>query len=81
MKRGKPQKELTMPKISLDNGTTFMPAREAMSEIESRGLWEAVVEAMDDGLRERVHAEAAPCTEREFLERYLELSPEDLVIG
>ena len=30
---------------------------------------------MDDEIREDVHAELAPCTPEEFLERYLELDP------
>ena len=38
--------------------------------------WDAVVNLMDDETRERVHEEIAPCTMREFLARYLELSPE-----
>lgn len=67
--------------ISLNNGTTWMTADEAMPEIIKRGLWENVVEFMDDETRERVHAELAPCTELEFLRRYLELAPEDLIIG
>jgi len=28
---------------------------------------------MDDDLREQVHSELAPCSEREFLQRYSEL--------
>ena len=70
-----------MSEISLDNGNTFTSAHEAMEQIESLGLWDAIVEAMDDELRERVHAELVPCTEEEFLSRYLELSEEDLIIG
>ena len=31
---------------------------------------------MDDDIREQVHAELAPCTHEEFLERYLELDPD-----
>ena len=31
---------------------------------------------MDDEIREAVHAELAPCSEHEFLKRYLELDPE-----
>jgi len=33
----------------------------------------AYVVAMDDEIREQVHAELAPCTEAEFLERYQQL--------
>ena len=31
---------------------------------------------MDDEIRETVHVEMAPCGNREFLERYLELDPD-----
>lgn len=68
-------------KISLNNGRTFTDAREAMPAIEQRGLWETVVNLMDDETREKVCAELAPCSELEFLTRYLELAREDLVIG
>lgn len=70
-----------MRKMSLDNGVTWMTADEAMPAVEYRDLWDAVVGYMDDATRERVHAELAPCTERVFLCRYLELATEDLVVG
>lgn len=35
--------------------------------------WDAIVNYMDDDIRERVHNELAPCTNKEFLDRYLEL--------
>lgn len=38
--------------------------------------WEAIVNMMDDDIRERVADELAPCTNEEFLKRYLELDPE-----
>ena len=38
--------------------------------------WEAIVNMMDDDIRERVHFELAPCTEEAFLKRYLELDPD-----
>lgn len=31
--------------------------------------------------REAVHNELAPCSDIEFLERYLELAPDDLIVG
>ena len=49
-----------MSEISINNGTTFLSASEAMAEIESLCLWDAIVEAMDDDIREMVHAELAP---------------------
>lgn len=67
--------------ISLDNGMNYMSAKEAMREIRSRNLWDAVVNMMDDDVREKVHREIAPCTEEEFLEAYLEEAKEDLVVG
>lgn len=67
--------------ISLDNGSTWMTADEAMPTIDDRALWDAVVEVMDAEIREAVHSELAPCTNLAFLRRYLELAPEDLIIG
>ena len=70
-----------MKKISLDNGRTYMTAAEAMPEIIKRHLWPVVEQLMDDDTRERVHSELAPCTELEFLARYLEIADDDLIIG
>lgn len=72
-----------MKQVSINNGTTYMTAEEAMPEIMARGLWNALVNVMDDDTREEVGAElaSASCTEKEFLERYLALAPADLVIG
>lgn len=38
--------------------------------------WDVVVNLMDDKKREQVHMELAPCTNEEFLGRYLELDPD-----
>ena len=70
-----------MAKISLDNGHTYMTATEAMPEITANNLWDAVVNVMDDDIREAVHNEIAPCTEVEFLAAYLERATDDLIIG
>ena len=70
-----------MAKISIDNGRTYMTAGEAMPEILEGNLWPVVEQVMDDDTREQVHNEIAPCTELEFLARYLEIAPHDLVIG
>ena len=70
-----------MKKISLDNGHSYMTAQEAMPEITRRNMWDTVVNMMDDDTRETVHSELAPCTEVEFLTRYLELANDDLIIG
>ncbi len=67
--------------ISLNNGSSYMSADEAMPTIDDRTLWDAIVEVMDAETREAVHSELAPCTNLAFLRRYLELAPEDLIIG
>lgn len=38
--------------------------------------WDAIVNLMDDDIREKVHFEMAPCTEEAFLKRYLQLDPD-----
>ena len=45
-------------------------------EIIEMGMFEAAVNLMDDGIREQVHAELAPCSDQEFLNRYMELHEE-----
>ena len=67
--------------ISLDNGRTWMTAEEAMDEIRERNLWDAVVDMMDDEIREDVNYDMAPCTEEVFLAEYLSRAEDGLVIG
>lgn len=67
----------TMAKISIDNGNSFVTAEEAINGID----WEEIVSWMDDDIREQVHSELAPCSNLEFLERYLELADRDIIIG
>lgn len=38
--------------------------------------WEAIEMLMDADIRERVADELAPCTNEEFLNRYLEIVPD-----
>lgn len=38
--------------------------------------WDAIASYMNDDIREQVHAEKAPCTRKEFLDRYMELDPD-----
>jgi len=64
-------------RVSLDNGATYVTAAQAVQEAP----WETIVAAMDDDTRERVHDELSPCSEAEFLARYLQLAREDLIIG
>lgn len=44
-----------------------------MIEIDINKNWDAIVNLMDDDIREKVHFEMAPCTEEAFLQRYLQL--------
>lgn len=63
--------------ISIDNGRSFVSPADAIAQMS----WDVIVNAMDDDTRETVHAELAPCTDEEFLTRYLELAPFNLIIG
>ena len=70
-----------MKQISLNNGRNYMDVDEAMTEIMERSLWETVVSLMDDGIREAVADDMAPCSEEEFLKEYLARANDDLVVG
>lgn len=66
-----------MKRISINNGNTYCSPEEAINNMN----WDAIVNMMDDEIREQVHSELAPCTELEFLTRYLELAEDDIIIG
>ncbi len=66
-----------MKKISVDNGRSFVSPNEAIDTVQ----FQEIVMFMDNETREVVHDELAPCTELEFLTRYLELAKENLIIG
>lgn len=66
-----------MKQISINNGATYITPAAALKEI-SLGT---MAEYMDDDTREAVHNELAPCSDLEFLARYLEIAPDDLIIG
>lgn len=59
----------------------FNQDQPAPKEGKSSYAMDLLASYMDDDVRETVHAELAPCGEIEFLERYLELAKEDLVIA
>ena len=70
--------------ISFDNGNTFfglddMP--EIMEAINTYCYWTVIESFMDTDTCEVVHNELAPCTHEQFLRRYLELAPCDLIVG
>lgn len=44
-----------------------------INKIDSKTM-DAIANYMDADIREKVHAELAPCTNEEFLKRYLELN-------
>lgn len=77
VKPGQKKGQTTMKQISVDNGATYTTPAAALEEI---GL-DTMAEYMDDDTREAAHNEIAPCTDLEFLERYLEIAPDDLIIG
>ncbi len=66
-----------MSKISVNNGRTFVTAKEAIEKMD----WEEIVSWMDADIREQVHSELAPCSNIEFLDRYLEIADHDIIIG
>lgn len=66
-----------MKQISINNGATYTTAAEALEEISL----DTMADYMDDDAREAVHNELAPCSDIEFLERYLEIAPDDLIVG
>ena len=66
-----------MKRISVDNGRTFVSPKEAL---ERFGL-NVIAHYMDDDDRERTHLEIAPCTDLEFLTRYLQIAKNDIIIG
>ena len=74
--------------VSIDNGNTYYDSANDLREaVKDEGcwewdvLWKTLADYMDDETREAVHIELAPCTDEEFLDRYLELAPCDLIIG
>jgi len=72
-----------MKKISLNNGCSFKSYNDlSVDDIDYVNEdWDNIVSFMDDDAREEVHSELAPCSELEFLKRYLEIAKTDLVIG
>ena len=79
-------KEDTHMLISFNNGRSYYDA----DEIRSIGLdkilsdehvtWDYIATVMDDEIREQVHRELAPCSNEDFLIRYLELSPDNFIV-
>lgn len=67
-------------RVSLDNGET-LDTVDAVSDEDIDKHWDALVNVMDDGIREEVHAEFAPCSNRKFLTEYCNRADADLVIG
>lgn len=65
--------------LSITNGGSFTTPEQALEELPL--AWDVLVERMADITRELVHWELAPCSELEFLYRYLDLAYEDLIIG
>ncbi len=66
-----------MKTISIDNGNTTCTVNEALEAFEM----DTIANYMDDEIRETVVNEIAPCTDEEFLTRYLEIANDDLIIG
>ena len=54
---------------------------DVVADPEAGISWDTIVNYMDDDIREYVHEDVAPCSELDFLNRYLEVSPHDLIIN
>jgi hypothetical protein len=64
----------SMDPLSIGDGTWYPcagPVSNEAREIVERGLYDAAAGLMDDDLRERLHAELAPCSDAAFLAAYM----------
>ena len=66
-----------MKNISINNGATYTTIEDALANCN----WDAIVQMMDDEIREQVANAIAPCTNEEFLTEYLRRASDDLIIG
>lgn len=64
--------EVTAEMARLFEAADEATAPKEAEDIIRRGLYNAAVSLMDDELREKVHDELAPCSETEFLTRYMQ---------
>lgn len=64
-------------RCSADNGLRFCTPEELIAAHE----WETIEDALEFFAREKTHSELAPCSNLEFLRRYLDIAPCDLIIG
>ena len=68
--------------LSIDNGHSYYTSVEIENVWNAiRPYYHAIVQAMDDDVREEVHADIAPCTDAEFLSEYLRRASDDIIIG
>jgi len=67
----------SMRRISIDNGASFIAPEKAVELAD----WDTIVSMMDDDIREQVADELAPCSNADFLRRYLEYAFDDMIIG
>lgn len=66
--------------VSLNNGSKFFNAKDLTDE-QINNNWDVIVAFMNPDTREALNTELAPCSNRVFLARYLEIATEDLIIG
>jgi hypothetical protein len=66
--------------VSLDNGNKYYSVDDLTHE-QIDNNWDRLVMFMDPDIREQVNSELAPCSNRDFLCRYLEIADDDLIIG
>lgn len=64
-------------RCSSDNAYSFCTPEELIAAHS----WDVIADMMDWAAREKTHSELAPCSDIEFLRRYLDIAPCDLIIG
>ena len=65
-----------MKNISINNGATYTTIEDALANCS----WNAIVQMMDDEIREQVANAIAPCTNEEFLAEKLRSEREETTI-
>lgn len=73
----------TPKQISIDNGFSFSDPADLWDEITERGLWDAIVDLMDDDTRDYVHSfgDYTDNDDLSFLAEYLYYADNDLIVG
>lgn len=64
-----PDRIITEEEVKMFSEEWETPVEELLEQLTIAN-WESIAALMDDDIREAVHRDIAPCTDREFLEEY-----------